>query len=1209
MMLKDVFARPIDRDITGVIKVSQSDDENIKQELEEYVVTRELQKHLADFLASYKKGMNSYTDKMGVWISGFFGSGKSHFLKILAYILENRVVNGKKAIDYFIDDNKIADTMVLADMKLVANRSAYTDVMLFNIDSKSELTGKQSKDAIVSVFLKVFNEMQGFCGSMPYIADFERQLVSEGRYAEFKNAFIKTYGQEWDNSRHKFDFIQDHVVDVINKIGFMSEAAARNWCEKASEPYNISIESFARMVKEYIERKGANNRVVFLVDEMGQYIGDDSKLMLNLQTVTEDLGTACRGKAWVIVTSQQDIDSITKGMDQRGSDFSKIQGRFDTRLSFSSANVDEVIKKRVLEKTQTAEQTLKLLYEQKSTIIKNLVVFNDRVEKKLYANEKDFASVYPFVPYQFNLLAAVLTSIRIHGASGKHLSEGERSMLALFKESAMKFKFEEIGLLIPFNVYYDALHQFLDHSHKAVISKALLNDHINVDNDEECFNVNVLKTLFMIKYVKEITANIENITSLMIDNIDTDRIQLKKKVEEALRILVNQMLVQRNGDIFVFLTNEEQEINREIDGQNVEMAEVIGKVSELIFEDLYSDKKYQYSALNGRYSFYFNQMVDDRPYKSGKVHDIGVRVLTPYYDYGNDETNLRLMSGQGKDVLIVMKNDQSFLNELRIVLKIEKYLRLTNSAALTKYEQIKTAKRNEMKDRYNNAKIFLFDALKSAEIYVNGDKAQIASKEIKARINDALGRLVSVIYHKLGYIDVPVSLENIKGLFRDSKQHILETDDGRAPNVNALGDMFNFIALQSKVHAKTSMKSLMDRFMKAPYGFLEDDVEWLVAKLFKDGNIALSINNASVTLLNRSEDEIVKYITKKEFIERLMVELREKANHSQKKSVREVMKELFGVSSVNDDDDAIMSSFQSYGKELLNDIEKIEIMQKEDAFPGKGIIANGKSLLRTVTQIQSSWDFFRKIHDERRDYFDFAEELESVKAFYKGEQKKIFDKALKHMAIFAESKNYIVDQQLEDIVDKITAILQKDKPYADIPKLPELLEQFNESYSKALDIAEAPVLTSVEEAKKRVFEALDGKEYKEELSLKFSKQFKDIHDKATTCNNLAKLNSFIKEADTLKLRLLNEISRKDEQIAEHKAQILNEKMDDFDASGKSAAEISKPIIKKHKNISIKTIAANTWRIESAQDAEKHISELRAKILVELEEDIIVNIEF
>ena len=370
MYIKSMFAKAIDRDIKGVIKVGQGDDENVKQELEEYVVTRELQKHFADFFASYKKGVNGNTDKMGVWISGFFGSGKSHFLKILSYILDNRIVDGKAAIEYFIEDKKIKDEFVLADMKLAAGVSS--DVILFNIDSKSGMGDTQNnKEAILSVFLKVFNQHLGYYGANPFLADLERHLVDEGKYEEFKAAFLEIRGKEWAESRHQFRFIQDHVCQSLVKIDYMSMEAAQNWCESSTGVYNIDVSTFAKMVNDYIKKKGNNHHVIFLVDEIGQYIGDDSKLMLNLQTVTEDLGSACKGKAWVVVTSQQDIDSITK---TKGNDFSKIQGRFDTRLSLSSANVDEVIRKRILQKTESGNQTLGLLYDEKDTIILSLTV-------------------------------------------------------------------------------------------------------------------------------------------------------------------------------------------------------------------------------------------------------------------------------------------------------------------------------------------------------------------------------------------------------------------------------------------------------------------------------------------------------------------------------------------------------------------------------------------------------------------------------------------------------------------------------------------------------------------------------------------------------------------------------------------------------------------------------------------------------------------
>lgn len=295
MTIQNIFEKKIDRDIRGVIKVDKgtgttdaeiSEREALeKQELEEYVVTNELQKHFATFFYNYKKGINGNTDKMGVWISGFFGSGKSHFLKTLAHLLANKEIAGKRAVDYFKEGKKISDSMVMADMELAAKTS--TDVILFNVDSKGESSGKQSKDAIVNVFLRAFNEMQGFCGSEPYIADLERRLTDEGKYEEFVSIFEEESGSTWVEERNAPIFIQDELCAALSKVGLMSEEAARNFCEKSTESYSISIEDFAKMVQTYIKKKGNNHHVVFLVDEIGQYIADDSKLMLNLQTVTE----------------------------------------------------------------------------------------------------------------------------------------------------------------------------------------------------------------------------------------------------------------------------------------------------------------------------------------------------------------------------------------------------------------------------------------------------------------------------------------------------------------------------------------------------------------------------------------------------------------------------------------------------------------------------------------------------------------------------------------------------------------------------------------------------------------------------------------------------------------------------------------------------------------------------------------------------------
>ncbi|SFO16463.1 BREX system P-loop protein BrxC [Proteiniclasticum ruminis] len=1193
MLIRDMFTKAIDRDIKGVIKVGQEDEQNIRQELEEYVVTRELQKHFADFFSSYKRGINGPTDKMGVWISGFFGSGKSHFLKILSHLLENKVVDGKHAIEYFEEDKKIIDPMVLADMKLAAK--VPTDVILFNIDSKSQVSSQASKDGILQVFLKVFNEMQGFSGSSLHLADLERHLTIEGKYERFKEVFAERYGASWVESRHKFHFIQDAIVDALVQIEYMTDSAARTWFKQSVSPYQLSIDSFAKMVKKYVDSKGPNHHVVFLVDEIGQYIGDDSKLMLNLQTVTEDLGTACQGKVWVIVTSQQDIDSITK---TKGNDFSKIQGRFDTRLSLSAANVDEVVKKRILDKTTTAGDTLRILYEQKATIIKNLIVFNDGVEKKLYANDLDFASVYPFVTYQFNLLGSVLTSIRTHGASGKHLSEGERSMLALFKESTMKLMNQEHGALVPFNMFYDALHQFLDHTHKGVISKALDNEIINPDKTDNCFTVNVLKTLFMIKYVKEITANEDNITSLMVSDIDTDRIALKKQVVDSLTILVRQMLVQKNGDLYVFLTDEEQEINREIEGQHVDPGEVISKVSEIIFEEIFSEKKYRYPAHNNRYNFAFNQKVDDRPYKSNQNNDISVNVITPYYEGNDEEISLRMKSGQGKEVLVVLPNDSAFLNEIQSVLKIEKYLRVTTSNRIAKFDQIKDAKRSEMRVRSGNAKVFLQESMKNASIYVNGDKVQSSSKDVSSKVLESVGKLVETLYHKLPYIEVAMSEANIRSLFKVTNQQSIILEGQKDANKNALEDMLNMITVNSSRHTKTSMKSLMDHYMKAPYGFIEDDVEWLVAKLFKDGNISITINGENITTLNRTDDEIVRYLTKKEYVEKLLTELRQRSSFQEKKAVKEVMKELFNVSTVSDDDDTLMESFKKYAQSMIHDIERFESESLERPLPGKKVLSDGKKLLLQVKHTQTPSEFFKLVKSKQDDFIDFAEYYEPVKAFYSGDQKGFFVKSLKLMSIYEASKNFVVDGTVEKLAKEISGIIGKENPYSDISKLPKLNVDFENAYNEILEQEAIPIYEAIEDAKKYTLGRLDSKPYKEDLRNRFEKGFEGLKEKANSCNNVAILQSIKLEADALKMRLLDEIDTKDQVIRETEEQ-YGDKSDQADDTN------IKTILKAYSLKSIST--STTWIIKSEEDIEEYLEKLRTGIRSKIEENTIIHI--
>ena len=423
MRIKDLFDKDIFRPINGVVKADQLDESSVWQELEEFVVTKELDQHLRRFFTHYCEAMDRTGDadvagKIGVWISGFFGSGKSHFIKVLSYLLGNKdhTHDGqtKRAVEFF--RTKITDAMLLGDIKRAV--ASGTDVVLFNIDNKAD--NRAGRDAILAVFLKVLNELQGYSGDHPHIAHMERYLEGRGKRDAFETAYHELTGTQWIRERDAYEFNRDEVVKALARTLAQSEPSCEKWIDGAEDNFALTVENFCKWVKDYLDGRGADRRIVFLVDEVGQFIGTDTHLMLNLQTITEELGVVCKGRAWVVVTSQEDIDAVLGEIPgSRANDFSKIQGRFRTRLSLSSANVDEVIQQRLLAKRDDVRTRLTAEYDRQGDILKNQLSFKDiGTTFPQFTDADDFVRNYPFAPYQFKLLQKIFESIRKAGATG-----------------------------------------------------------------------------------------------------------------------------------------------------------------------------------------------------------------------------------------------------------------------------------------------------------------------------------------------------------------------------------------------------------------------------------------------------------------------------------------------------------------------------------------------------------------------------------------------------------------------------------------------------------------------------------------------------------------------------------------------------------------------------------------------------------------------
>lgn len=423
------------------------------------------------------------------------------------------------------------------------------------------------------------------------------------------------------------------------------------------------------------------------------------------------------------------------------------------------------------------------------------------------------------------------------------------------------------------------------------------------------------------------------------------------------------------------------------------------------------------------------------------------------------------------------------------------------------------------------------------------------------------------------------------------------------------------------MHMKTSMKTIKDRFMKAPYGFVEDDVQWLVARLFKRGDLAFTVNGESVNANNRTEEELVGYITKKQFVDKLLMEVRVRVPEKQKKAARTIMKELFNVLPTAEDEDTMMSEFRRYCERTITSIDRLEPQYQLYAYPGRQVLAEGKKLMSSLLQINAPLEFFKEVSDGQDELLDFGEDFEPVQKFFSpnSEQEQIFRRALDMLDIYDDSKTYIVNTALEDVVRQMRSIVGMKTPYREIPKLPELREKFMSLYNEILEEQSAPVVKAIKDDRNRVLEVLNDKPYKDAKHSGYMERFEELLDGAVHCNNVSVLRSYQDKSDALKIRLLNEMVDEDNRLAQQALAQAEAEQKRLAEEARKRGEtvtvpqpkVQQPAVKVRttKNLSIKMVArAASWRLESAEDVDKYLDALRQSLLKELADDSIVNVE-
>ncbi|TGL58697.1 BREX system P-loop protein BrxC [Leptospira ognonensis] len=968
MTLQNIFEKPVDRPIEGVIKAD--DQASLRTEIDEYILTNQVEQRLEDFLDAYidPKVAN------GVWISGFFGSGKSHLLKMLALLLENREIENQKTGDIFLSKVKDNEILRASIQRAVAIPSKS---ILFNIDQKADVISKTQTDALLAVFVKVFDEMFGYYGKQSYIAQFERDLDEKGLYEKFQTSFGKFSKFTWVKGREQSLLEVNNIAKAYADVTGESETLAHGILEKYRTQFKLSIEDFAENVKRYLDKQPSNFRLNFFVDEVGQYIAENKKLMTNLQTIAESLATKCRGRAWILVTAQEDMATVVGDMTtNQSNDFSKIQARFASRLKLTSANVEVVIQKRLLLKNEKGIRELADIYKEEVNNLKTLFDFADSSREYPNFTDKDnFIHCYPFIPYQFQLFQSAIQELSLHNAfEGKHSSVGERSMLGVFQQVAIRISKNSLGQLATFDLMFEGIRTSL----KSNIQRAIIQAEKDLGST---FAVSVLKTLFLVKYVKEFKPTIRNICVLMISEFKMDLPKHKKNVEEALSILEQQTYIQRTGELFEFLTDEEKDVEEEIKSTDVDTTDISQEMEKIIFDQIIKNKKIRYS-LNGQ-DYPYSRKLDDKVH--GREFELAIHVISPFNENANNE-NVLILQNSGKDeLLVLMPTDDRIVRDLMMYKRTEKYVR--QNISKTQAETVKRIlndKAHQNQDRYRDIEARLKVLLGKAKLAVAGTVFDVSSEDGQARITKGFDHLISKAYPNLRMLrSIEYKEETIKSVFSsanrnlESESHLHESEQ----------ELLSQIKLNHASGVRTTLKSLIEKFEKKPYGWSQAAVIVTLAEICVRGKIDVRQDSNSL-----EDSALEKALLNSHGYSNLILDPLVEVTGSQLKSLKSFYHDFFDKPAVSSDAKALAKDTSVAMQSLATDVEGI--VKTTSQYPFHPLLVSAASKIKEVSIKPSSW-YITDLSSAENELLDLKEKvLTPIKTFLNGSQKGIFDSAI-----------------------------------------------------------------------------------------------------------------------------------------------------------------------------------------------------------------------
>ena len=835
-----IFYRPITRRIDRVVKVDNDDPSVVKKELEEYILTPELEQHFSDALESIIDTEHTQTEDVGMWVSGFFGSGKSHFMKILGHVLEDHEFADTRAANMFRD--RIKNNEMLDGAVSSVTQKFNSEVLMFQIGAKADATGSES---ITEIIHREFNTSRGYA-SIPWVAEMEQDLASRGVYDEFITAIEANTGKDWTEVRQDAMFVRGDMATALAETSeFDNEDDAHQAMDDVENSVLITPSTLAEDIVTHVNQReqnvDKNCRYFVFIDEISQFIGDDGQLLLELQSLVEAFGQKGNGKIFLGVTSQEQLQQLIPGVLEKEAEESKVIDRFPHRYDLTSKNLDTVVRDRVLSKKGNFKEPLVNLHNEHEGILSARYKLDSG--RGLNQITKDnFVDCYPFLPYQLDILPEMFKSL---GKGGDDQLAGSERTLIDVTQSVLKndeyLYSEELGALVTLDMIFDEIDNDIPNADLRSIQSA---DPTGVDTETAR---RVLKSLYLLQQLTSVPNTSDNIATTLQAELGTTR-AFETSVENALEALVDAGYVGRGEEGYRFLRETERELENEIKAIEVGPGDIRRSSKKFLDDILDNTSRVNYQGQ----TFQLNLSIDGEEMSSSGYIDLNT--YSPIYQRYEDVDSDRLKTQSfSEDATLYWiaddANQHDIYEKLKSIFQINTVVKQKRGNQLSQEEQEALGQKQEDLQRLRSEVKREFEqSFQRGTFIYNGEMNEFdttsssLSSLVSRRTDDAIPKVFTSFKHG----SASVRDRHIAEMFTDlqaSSNPSVFTELGVVQDGELIAEARIASEVEDEIQSRETAgedrtgRKLIDHFAQPPYGWNREIVRLAAAVLFRNGSI------------------------------------------------------------------------------------------------------------------------------------------------------------------------------------------------------------------------------------------------------------------------------------------------------------------------------------------------------------------------------------